>query len=350
MAFLAGPFFVCAGSNFVDSWPLPERTSFFSQNKQFRFDVIPTVIEDQLSYWTDKRDGAERPGVREIRESNRARGVLLALKGRSRYRVIASFDLLNEVAPVTVLVTNDGQHVVTFDDWHHVGYGPNVVVIYRSDGTVIRNFALTDLATQQDIDLYSHSISSIVWRLNQSLMREPGFLILNLPRCRVQSRNSKQPSAKLQIRLSDGHLIEEVVDRIAFVGVVRISDASYDEHYPFRNKHGTECVVDGDQDDPLQMVTTDELVARILDAPLPPFPMKWARIRLRGEMTLDIGVSATGNVMCIGWVSPINIAGAMQEIEACVRALCFEPKVIDGIAVPFMGRLSIEYQLKGCDS
>jgi hypothetical protein len=36
------------------------------------------------------------------------------------------------VAPVRALVSNGGEHVVTFDNWHSGGFRDNVVVIYAA--------------------------------------------------------------------------------------------------------------------------------------------------------------------------------------------------------------------------
>eukprot|EP01035_Chromulina_nebulosa_P009054 gene9054-12233_t len=55
--------------------------------------------------------------------------------------------LVNDVSPVSALVANDGGHVVTFDNWHSMGFGDDAVVIYGPDGAVVRAMALPPLAS-----------------------------------------------------------------------------------------------------------------------------------------------------------------------------------------------------------
>jgi hypothetical protein len=43
------------------------------------------------------------------------------------------------VAPVSALVSEDGAYLITFDNWHSMGYGDDVVVLYRTDGTLIHS-------------------------------------------------------------------------------------------------------------------------------------------------------------------------------------------------------------------
>ncbi len=328
----------------IDQWMLPERQSYFSSNKQFRFDVIPTNIASQLDYWSDKVEGVDRPGVRDSHLSNRARGVLLTRVRENTYRSVSSFDLRNEVAPVSALVTNDGQNIVTFDDWHGMGYGDNVVVIYRGDGSVVNNLALSDLVTERDELLLPHTVSSIRWRVDVSIDQEHGVVRIQIPRCRRFRRCACESTFDIHIRMSDGQPEEEIVDRFP-PNLIRISSKSVGENFPKHKKHGTECVGEGLEYQSLVQVTTDELVARILDAPMPQYPHRWAQINLQGDVYMEIGVSTEGSVFCLAWVHPIPFGKAMNELEAQVMTWCLEPKIVEGRQVPFRGRLAIEYKL-----
>jgi hypothetical protein len=42
-------------------------------------------------------------------------------------------------------------YVVTLDNWHEVGRGDNVVAIYGPDGKLVRQLALSDFLTQQQL-------------------------------------------------------------------------------------------------------------------------------------------------------------------------------------------------------
>jgi hypothetical protein len=82
-------------------------------------------------------------------------------KDRS-YRLAATTTVLNPVAPVDFVVTDDG-FLITLDNWHNRGYG-KVVVLYAPDGKPIRSYELSDLFTKEEIAGFSRSESSIAWR------------------------------------------------------------------------------------------------------------------------------------------------------------------------------------------
>jgi hypothetical protein len=71
--------------------------------------------------------------------------------------------LVNEIAPVNAIVSNDGKTVVTFDNWHTVGYGPGDMVIYDSIGELVKSYELEDISPFPTND-YATTISSRWWR------------------------------------------------------------------------------------------------------------------------------------------------------------------------------------------
>ncbi len=62
-----------------------------------------------------------------------------------------------------MLVSNGGKYVVTFDNWHSVGYGDNVVAIYGPSGQLIRKMSLTDFMPHVVIMKLRRSTSSVYW-------------------------------------------------------------------------------------------------------------------------------------------------------------------------------------------
>jgi hypothetical protein len=115
--------------------------------------------------------------------------------------------LSNEVAPVQVLVSEDGQRVVTLDNWHRFGYGDEVVAIYSLRGQVRRyslEQALEGLVPGGESlwDRFDHSVSSRHWR------RESDARILELlgePHACIWLEWAQ---AWLAFRLADGRRIE----------------------------------------------------------------------------------------------------------------------------------------------
>lgn len=75
--------------------------------------------------------------------------------------------LQNPVAPVSAFLTDEGT-LVTLDNWHNVGIDP-VIVIYGSDGVLLRKYKLSDLYEQTQIESMPRSVSSIWWRCSREV-------------------------------------------------------------------------------------------------------------------------------------------------------------------------------------
>lgn len=81
------------------------------------------------------------------------------------YRFSSTFDLRNRVEPDKALITDKGDLVVTFDDWDvEIGCTPNVVVIYRASGEVLKSWSLEDIFTQKEIDRFGPFASNVPTR------------------------------------------------------------------------------------------------------------------------------------------------------------------------------------------
>ena len=93
---------------------------------------------------------------------------------RETGRVLWAQPLSNAVAPVEALVSDTGRYVVTFDNWHSLGYGPNVVVIYGAEGQLLRSFSLEDLLSEAELRLVFRTVSSRWWPGESGLEPRPG--------------------------------------------------------------------------------------------------------------------------------------------------------------------------------
>jgi hypothetical protein len=146
----------------ADSWALPTTTTYTSCAGGTRVIVIPRALDSQLAYFEDKVD--------EVAPAGQKTGGSVAATARlerrlgGRWQTVWTAGLANEVAPVDGIVRDDGSYFVTFDDWHRVGHGPNVVVIYGASGERIRVIALNDLVPSEYVEALPHSVSSIRWR------------------------------------------------------------------------------------------------------------------------------------------------------------------------------------------
>ncbi len=135
----------------ADSWALPTPTTYEAADASARLSVTPRDVGSQLSYFEGRAQGVPPRGVLEVSD------------GAGGWRAAWDVALINEVAPVSALVASGGRYVVTFDNWHSVGRGENVVVIYDASGRVVRSLTLSDLLPAAYIEALPHSVSSTAW-------------------------------------------------------------------------------------------------------------------------------------------------------------------------------------------
>src|SRR5262249_58452012 len=70
--------------------------------------------------------------------------------------------LLNPVAPVDAVVNKLG-YLITFDNWHNLGYG-KVLAVYDPSGRMVRSYELEELYAGERIKNLRESVSSRYWR------------------------------------------------------------------------------------------------------------------------------------------------------------------------------------------
>jgi hypothetical protein len=112
------------------------------------------------------------------------------------------------VAPVDVLVASAGRRIVTFDNWHAMGYGSNAIVVYDGQGNVIRKLGLEDLFPKWFVAAQPHSVSSIWWRGQPRISDDGNTAVvpIKLP-SEKQSAGMDGPTLDLLVRLSDGEAV-----------------------------------------------------------------------------------------------------------------------------------------------
>lgn len=152
----------------ADRWELPRTKQVRSGNRKFIARVVPANDDDD-------RQAPKRPA----RLSVYSAGDNGAPDGEEAWSV----RLTNSVSPVSVMVTGDGRHVVTFDDWYAKGYGLNVLAFYGPKGQLTR-YSLEELLRSGGIALkqlhrpqqhaFPESASSRWWRdRSVTLLDEP---------------------------------------------------------------------------------------------------------------------------------------------------------------------------------
>lgn len=179
-AVVAGAVAFWPGPSCADSWRLPSKATYESCNHVFRLTVLPRQLEAQLQYFEDKVEGVE-PSGQDAGGLSQARGVLERRTGEGEWSPVWDGPLVNDVSPVSALVSDSGDHVVTFDNWHSMGFGDNVVVIYGREGRLVRSLALTDILPEAYVQALPRSVSSLWWSGEHRIEGERLILKVRIP-------------------------------------------------------------------------------------------------------------------------------------------------------------------------
>ncbi|RNJ64351.1 MAG: hypothetical protein EDM03_08520 [Porphyrobacter sp. IPPAS B-1204] len=185
----------------ADSWAPPETETTLSANGQYRFTLEPVGIESQMAFFEEEAAAAkagktvERPAPLGLLEKRNAAG---------KWEPVWAIPLLNPMAPVSVLVSDDGRHVVTFDNWHSMGHGEHVVVIYGPEGKLVRSMALTDIVPADFIDALPRSVSSIQWRNREALTNAGTTVTVEMPIPGEDAYAEDAETIAFTINLADG--------------------------------------------------------------------------------------------------------------------------------------------------
>jgi hypothetical protein len=141
-------------SSLADSWSPPREFDSLSENQKFIAHVAPGK-------------GDRKPSL------------TISSISKAKTNQLWRTELNNDVSPVEVCVANDGERVVTMDNYFGIGYGDDVVAIYGQKG-LLAKYSLEQFAplppkqkSDDDISLsfdrgyeekFSHSTASRHWR------------------------------------------------------------------------------------------------------------------------------------------------------------------------------------------
>ena len=125
----------------ADDWPAPRTRYVKSDSARYRAIVVPGA--------------AKKPGTVTLYDDRDA------VHPKKLYQR----KLINQLAPVKVLLSDGGQ-LVTLDDWDNAGY-KHALVIYDRKGKVVVDCALEHLLLPDELARVDTSISSRWWRLEE---------------------------------------------------------------------------------------------------------------------------------------------------------------------------------------
>ncbi|MGB7070500.1 MAG: energy transducer TonB [Pyrinomonadaceae bacterium] len=253
--------------------------------------VEPKKLESQLAFFQDKVDEKNNAGAVKGIPDNFCKGSFSA-KGKRLWNV----RLDNEVSPVSALISDNGDYVITFDNWHGVGYGDNVVAIYNGQtGTLIKKLGLSDFLTESDIYNLPASTSSIHWHGTHQIDYVKSELILKV----VKPAKDEQ-FFDIRVNLKDGKILDEVKDRIPSLHFLLSSKQveEKDPVFPVKENTTTCASMDG-----ALQISTAELNERIVSSEMPNYPPAAKAVRATGESVFELVIFPDGEVEC---VTPIS--------------------------------------------
>ncbi len=314
---LAIVFLLAALSSRADSWALPERETFESDDGRWRLTVVPKELESQLAYFSDKAEGVPNAGARTSASDNRARAELYKKEAHGTWRLTARWNLVNEVAPVSALVGNDGT-VITFDNWHSAGYGDDVIVIYRATGELVRQLGLADVLQEEDIAQLRHSVSSIWWSGTHRIDHGQRQLILQIDAHRME---------ELPLSLDTGELLTP--KRVLFPPP-KISWVAEDM--------GVETC------DGAIAMTAESFAEQAITATMPEYPAVARKARIGGSVILQIDIDEDGLVQRVVILKPLPF-GLDEAARDAVAAWRFRPLERNGQRMKQCAQVKMTFDL-----
>jgi len=319
----------------------PGKQKYYSPNKKYYVEVVPRKL--------DNKHGGR---VREAK-NNYAKGTLFKQKEDGSYRKLRSFRLVNEFSPGDVIVSNSGTHIATFDNWYNSGYGPESVVIYRSDGSVVRQLALEDFLTANDISTLpstGHSGLSRWWGRDHYFEDKTNLLVL-----RVVSSNenpggsSNYEGAKFyEVRLNPetGNLVEAKRDLLPRWEAQVSSDSDQGIVAPGPGIKAPEpaCVEQSGSataNSPIR-VSSAEFYGRAVSKPLPRYPPIARQAHAEGTVVVEVVTNEAGKVTCARGLSghPLLVRVAV----AAAKEWTFSPSQGSGGSQQSVGNIAFRFQ------
>lgn len=200
-----------AGQAMADSWPMPRQEQYGSHDGSARVIVTPRALRSQLDYFREKVDEQESAGQIDG-GSDRAMARLERRSASGDWELVWERPLVNDVAPVRVLVANGGAAVATSDDWHAVGHGPNVVVIYGPDGQLVRALALSAILSEEEIQSLPRSVSSMHWGRLGTFSEDSRKLFLEVNLSGNARSDDRQSYRRIALDVQTGRVLPADLD------------------------------------------------------------------------------------------------------------------------------------------
>ena len=148
------------GAAGADSWSNPLPRAYASPTGLRVVRVIPGTDKGAVLGYQGAPRGAP------------ARAIVYRLNTGGDYAKSTEFELLNPISPMFAAVSDNGE-LITLDNWHNMGIGESVVVVYSPQGRVVRSLGLAIIYSAEELAKLPLSVSSIWWRCGSDAELHP---------------------------------------------------------------------------------------------------------------------------------------------------------------------------------
>lgn len=257
------------------------------------------------------------PGKRS--QNSKCRGAFFARDARGTLRKLWETDLVNPVAPRSVLVSVSGRYIVTFDNRDSMGVGSDVVAIYDgAAGRLVRSFGLEHFLTPRDIDTLAESrTDSFPWGGGHRIDELRDELVLSIEK---RSEDELSGSCETRIDLRTGELVGKKWSRLpAWVYWVEPIEQEISYIPPVMVPNEQPCFEDSDG----PRIPAGEAFEWSASIGFPLFPkVKMSRSSV-GVVPVELLIDPRGFVACFRVASAD--AGVRRVFSEYVRKWRFEP-------------------------
>ena len=198
--------FVCIPAcwSVADFFSAPEKATYTSPNGRFEWVVSPGITPSPPET-SEQQQNRSTPELGEFPYSN-ATGEFRGIKDGLR-KNLWKRNLANRIAPSDALISDSGRYIVTFGDWGDSVRSKNIVVIYDSNGEVVKRFSINDLLTEQERKNVTRSASRVHWGGKHHIDEIHNQLVLQIVTNRKRPESTEAQFKSKWINLSNGDFV-----------------------------------------------------------------------------------------------------------------------------------------------
>lgn len=129
----------------ADSWRASKVKDYYNSDSSYYVRVVPTEIPEKYWNWINasaKQKNKFSPQDTTIIHCH----AMMFKKTAGGDSLLWNKKLINKISPVDALVSDYGEYFVTFDNWHSLGYGIDVLAIYDAKGMLLKRHMLEDIS------------------------------------------------------------------------------------------------------------------------------------------------------------------------------------------------------------